>query len=403
MVKKFIILGELNKKHFLPFLLAIHQIINKIFNKYYPQNTGNNVFNMYSISFGMMSIIFLPYIFKLKVKEEEKEREIHKKKWLHYPLLMIIYLIYNITKALIVVSKLSSSGINQTVNPLAEGPFVFISLEMILLTVASLILLKYKYFIHHVISITGFILFGNFSDLILNYYPQIILYSAFSIIIQLLGIIIDVIYFYYQKYMMEKLFYPYWRISFTIGVSLFLFSTGYLIYVLVEKDKTNPLIIDSKMFYSYFSNKDVGLKVGRQILTFIFSIISSILYILNIYYFNPNYILISFQFSKFVDVLINETTSIRYFCIIFFIIQLFFLMIYLEILEFNFCNLNKNTKRNIEFRSIIESSGRSGRDSFVESGNIDINKDYAINALENEEKTNNNLELYPLNDNEVIP
>ena len=403
MVKKFIILGELNKKHFLPFLLAIYQIINKIFNKYYPQNTGNNVFNMYSISFGMMSIIFLPYIFKLKVKEEEKEREIHKKKWLHYPLLMIIYLIYNITKALIVVSKLSSSGINQTVNPLAEGPFVFISLEMILLTVASLILLKYKYFIHHVISITGFILFGNFSDLILNYYPQIILYSAFSIIIQLLGIIIDVIYFYYQKYMMEKLFYPYWRISFTIGVSLFLFSTGYLIYVLVEKDKTNPLIIDSKMFYSYFSNKDVGLKVGRQILTFIFSIISSILYILNIYYFNPNYILISFQFSKFVDVLINETTSIRYFCIIFFIIQLFFLMIYLEILEFNFCNLNKNTKRNIEFRSIIESSGRSGRDSFVESGNIDINKDYAINVLENEEKTNNNLELYPLNDNEVIP
>ena len=403
MVKKFIILGELNKKHFLPFLLAIHQIINKIFNKYYPQNTGNNVFNMYSISFGMMSIIFLPYIFKLKVKEEEKEREIHKKKWLHYPLLMIIYLIYNITKALIVVSKLSSSGINQTVNPLAEGPFVFIGLEMILLTVASIILLKYKYFIHHVISITGFILFGNFSDLILNYYPQIILYSAFSIIIQLLGIIIDVIYFYYQKYMMEKLFYPYWRISFTIGVSLFLFSTGYLIYVLVEKDKTNPLIIDSKMFYSYFSNKDVGLKVGRQILTFIFSIISSILYILNIYYFNPNYILISFQFSKFVDVLINETTSIRYFCIIFFIIQLFFLMIYLEILEFNFCNLNKNTKRNIEFRSIIESSGRSGRDSFIESGNIDINKDYAINVLENEEKTNNNLELYPLNDNEVIP
>ena len=317
--------------------------------------------------------------------------------------MMVIYWIYNITKVLIVASKLSSSGINQTMNPLAEGPFVFISLEMILLTVASLILLKYKYFIHHVISITGFILFGNFSDLILNSYFQIIQYSAFSIIIQLLGIIMDVFYYYYQKYMMEKLFYPYWRISFIIGVSLVLFATGYLIYVLVEKDKTNPLIIDSKMFYSYFSNKDVGLKVGRQILTFIFSIISSILYILNIYYFNPNYILISFQFSKFVDVLINETTSIRYFCIIFFIIQLFFLMIYLEILEFNFCNLNKNTKRNIEFRSIIESSGRSGRDSFVESGNIDINKDYAINTLENEEKTNNNLELYPLNDNEVIP
>ena len=402
MVKKIIILGELNQKHFLPLLLAIYQIINKIFNKYYPQNTGNQVFNMYSLSLGMMSIIFIPCIFKLKINQEEKERQIHKRKWWHYPLMMIIYWIYNITKVLIVASKLSSSGINQTMNPFAEVPFVYIGLEMILFTVASIILLKYKYFIHHIISITGFILFGNFSDLILNSYFQIIQYSAFSIIIQLLGIIMDVFYYYYQKYMMERLFYPYWRISFIIGVSLVLFATGYLIYVLVEKDKTNPLIIDSKMFYSYFSNKDVGLKVGRQILTFILSIISSILYTLNIYYFNPNYVLISFQFSKFVDVLMNEKESNKYYFIIFFIFQLFFLMIYLEIIELNFCDLNKNTKRNIELRSIIESTGNDGRDSFVETGNIDINKDYAINTRENEEKTSKNVELLPLNDNEVI-
>ena len=37
MVKKFITLGEINKKHLLPLFLAIYQIINKFFNKYYPK------------------------------------------------------------------------------------------------------------------------------------------------------------------------------------------------------------------------------------------------------------------------------------------------------------------------------------------------------------------------------
>jgi hypothetical protein len=61
-------------------------------------------------------------------------------------------------------SKKSESGNKQVVNPFSEGPFANIGIEMILLTVASIIILKYKYFIHHIISMAGFILFGNFSD-----------------------------------------------------------------------------------------------------------------------------------------------------------------------------------------------------------------------------------------------
>ena len=87
----------------------------------------------------------------------------------------------------------------------------------------------------------------------------------------------------------------------------------------------------------------------------------------------------------------------KYYCIIFFIFQLFFLMTYLEILEFNFCNLNKNTKKNIEFRSIIESSGESGRDSSVNLRSIDINDDYSIVSSDND------IELSPQIDNEVNP
>ena len=393
MVKKIIIFGEINKKHILPLSLAIYQVLNKIFNTYYPKNILNGIFELYSMALGMLSILFLPCIFKIKVTEEEKEREIHKRKWLHYPLLIVIYWIYHLAKLFMVISKVKARGNDETINPFAESPFAFIGLEMILLTVASIILLKYKYFIHHIISMAGFILFGNFSDLLLGSYSEIIKFGAVPIIIQIFGIISDVVYYYYQKYMMEKLFYPYWTISFTAGIGLALFATAILIYVLVLKEKANPFIVDPQRFYSYFNGNDIGLKVGKIILLYILSVVNTILNILNIYYFSPNYILISFQFSKFVDVLINESNSKKYITIIFFVIQLFFLMIYLEILELNFCNLNQNTKKSIDFRSTIDSSGENGRDSTIGLGVVDINADYSLDLSENGDKNNNNIEL----------
>ena len=402
MVKKIIIFGEINKKHILPLSLAIYQVLNKIFNTYYPKNILNGIFELYSMALGMLSILFLPCIFKIKVTEEEKEREIHKRKWLHYPLLIVIYWIYHLAKLFMVISKVKARGNDETINPFAESPFAFIGLEMILLTVASIILLKYKYFIHHIISMAGFILFGNFSDLLLGSYSEIIKFGAVPIIIQIFGIISDVAYYYYQKYMMEKLFYPYWRISFAVGIGLVLFTTSLLIYILVLKEKANPFIVNYQRFYSYFNGNDIGLKVLKMILNYISSVISTILYILNIYYFSPNFILISFQFNKFVDVLINEKDTKKYFTIIFFVVQIFFLMIYLEIIELNFCDLNKNTKKNIDLRSIIEESGQNGRDSSVGLGVVDINADYTLNLSENGNKNDNDIELLQQNENEEM-
>ena len=96
----------------------------------------------------------------------------------------------------------------------------------------------------------------------------------------------------------------------------------------------------------------------------------------------------------------NEKDNSKFYCIIFFAFQLFFLMIYLEILELNFCNLNKNTKKNIEFRSIAESTLENGRDSTIGKGIIDINKDYCIDS-ENNDKIDKNIELLQQNENEV--
>ena len=50
-------------------------------------------------------------------------------------------------------------------------------------------------------------------------------------------------------------------------------------------------------------------------------------------------------------------------------VQILFFLFYLEILEFNFCNLNKNTKRNIKKREIKQSIEENNEDEDYE---IDI-------------------------------
>ena len=45
-----------------------------------------------------------------------------------------------------------------------------------------------------------------------------------------------------------------------------------------------------------------------------------------------------------------------YLLIPFFFIEFIMILIFLEIIEINFCGLNKNLKRNIESRGIIDSS-----------------------------------------------
>ena len=68
-------------------------------------------------------------------------------------------------------------------------------------------------------------------------------------------------------------------------------------------------------------------------------------------------------------------------------------MIYLEIIELNFCGLHENTKSKINYRGQLELTEDFGRNSSID--NIDLNKDYFldtkdVNAIEM--KTKNTLE-----------
>ena len=401
---KFIILGELNLKLLLPFFLAIIQIIFNIFNRYFPGDRENTVLDFFSTSLGVISVVLIPHIFKftnIEIKNDNVSN-IHKKKCIHYSILIVIFLIFSIMKAIAKGMKVDlTKETHKVSNPFTEGPYIYIGIEMILLTIVSIFLLEYKYYIHHFIAIVAFIILGAICDGILGYYSEMIKYDFLTNFIQFLSLVADVINYYYQKYMLEKLYYPYWRISFFQGIVLFVFAISLLIFALIDKDKDNSDIVIISGFYLYFKEVHPGLIVARQLLYMILYFINASLAILNIYYFNPNFILISFHMPKFLQILIDKEPN-QYYCLIFFFLQFFSLLIYLEIIELNFCNLNKNTKRNIKLRGIIEISKDTISDTSSLTEQIEINNDYYIDTNENKEnesdKVSSSMEMLPKKD-----
>ena len=377
----------------MPFLSALANIALKMIIYYFPGDRQNIVLDLYSSSFGMLSVTFIPYIFKFADIDKCNDQFRKKKKCINYTLLVLAYAFYSITQEIPSRMKASLSESQNIINYLAQGPFLYIGVEMILLTIVSIFLLKYKYYNHHFISMAAFIIFGTISDIILNYYPHMAKYGLLINTFEFLRIFADVIYYYYQKYMMEILFYPYWKISFCIGICVSFTATLLLIYVLTDPDKADSKIPTIADFYLYFTEAHPGLIIGKQLIIIVLYLISFSLTMLNIYYFNPNYILISYHIAKVVNNIIDliKGEPDKLYSLNFFVLQFLSLMIYLEIIELNFCKMNENTKRNINLRGLLDMDGESDRKSTI----VDINKDYYIDTSINDGQKDNNIEMVP--------
>ena len=61
----------------------------------------------------------------------------------------------------------------------------------------------------------------------------------------------------------------------------------------------------------------------------------------------PNYVIIGIETSKIPKSIMGIEGNNKWLILIVSILQIFSTLFYLEILEFNFCSLNKNTKKNI--------------------------------------------------------
>ena len=262
----FIKFGIINtKKIFLPFLLAVTEIAYLLFIKYYPVQEVNSILHIYSMALAEMSIKFLPCILKISDKGESviKRQVIKKKCCRHYTILSLLCffrsninsIVISIFDKLVLGKRLNLSGSNL----FCSDDLIIMGFEMILIVFVSKWLLKYKYYKHHIISTIVFVIFGIISELCLGNYFQNNGYFFLSKFIRIVGASFDGTYICFQKYMMEKFYYPYWNIAFVPGVIMFINGSILLIFVLLFKDSNNEFVTS---FYLYFKVKEgLGLAI----------------------------------------------------------------------------------------------------------------------------------------------
>ena len=262
------------------------------------------------------------------------------------------------------------------------------AVEINLTTLETFLLLKYRYYIHHMISLVIFFVLGITNDFIMRSY-YIIKYDYFYIYIYFL--VIEVSLFCYLKYMMDKLYYPYMEVLLFWGITgliekLLIFS-GMIIYE--YKNNINEIIHD---FYVYFTGTSVLPIIFIQFFySLIISAVDNLLIMLVLYYLRPNHLIFCDEWSVFFRIILYQERENKYYTIIPFAFQILALMFYFEIIEYNFCNLNHNTAKNIKQRegSIYKENDINQRNS--NASNIELGENYYLSNTDNKTDNDGNL------------
>ena len=106
------------------------------------------------------------------------------------------------------------------------------AVEIVLLTIMTIIFLKYKYHIHHIISLIIFCLLSFAIDFLLeNFEEGLLNQGTLKIVLDFIIIILELSNFCYPSYMMNTLYYHYWTINFYLGLFLFSLNTFFLIAI----------------------------------------------------------------------------------------------------------------------------------------------------------------------------
>ena len=189
--------GRIDKKLLFVAVIVITHLIDTIIYYKFP-NRRNFLINDFieDISSVLIGIIFY-LIFNKKEKNKQEKNKSFK---------YIVYLF------LFLAIKLSYERLYIYFNENGEYNYDIIlntinGAEIILMTFGTSFLLKYKYYIHHIISMSIYCLLGIACDFILgNFFKLNYTYIAIHIIY----IFIEVMMFCYFKYMMDKLYYNYY-------------------------------------------------------------------------------------------------------------------------------------------------------------------------------------------------
>ena len=357
-------LGKIDKRIIWPFLFALIQCALYLIDSLFPRDKVNQIIDNFAVSLSQLLIIIIPFIFKTKEKIIKKD-EICTKKNIKYQ--AILWIINLVLFFFIRLASLKGSTITSLHNSLLATRE---AIEIIILIIITMIFFKSKYYIHHIISLVIYCSLSVGIDFLLdNYNVELLVQTPLQIISNIGTLILEIVLICYQAYMMNILYYHYWTICFSLGLFLLLISLFTLILAYTLGDENN----EENFFYSYFQflkNAEYKYSIPRFLSWIVIYAFMDIFKLLTLEKLTPNHMMISYGISKFANNLIWSQNRRKWYSIILFLLQFIILFFFLELLEFNFCNLNKNTKRNIEKRGLISMDMResinSNNEIFIE-------------------------------------
>ena len=174
----------------------------------------------------------------------------------------------------------------------------------------------------------------------------------------------------YIKYMIDKLYYNYIEILIYWGLIGLSFKLFYLSYVLIYEIKNETSLLFEDL-YEYFTETNIFVIIFFQFFYYLS-------------FFGLTYLLLIDEFTVFETNMFYVDTNDKYYTLIPFAFQVLALLFYFEILEFNFCKLNKNTAKNIRKR-VGNDVGDDDIGTLKKNDNIDLpggQYEYELDSLE---------------------
>ena len=348
-MSKFIIsIGLINKNIYLPIIYMIVYLGANFFWIYQNNNEVTRYLEGFGAPLGQIYIYTIGSLFKYRRTKNKVINKIEKSNKKHFKDFSILFVI----DLLNFLADIYHSYFSDIGKDSFKELYLKDSIEIIFITLATFFILKYKYYIHHFISIAVFVILSIVIDVILHNYQTI---NKATIIISIIYVIVESFYYTYLKYLVEKKYYFTFDIIGILGSFDFIFTLiSFIIEIIVNKVKRNYSMIFQ--FYFFYKEHHTWYMILRFLIGFIIEgIIISTLEIVILKELTPNYVIISYALSKIPIYIVGNEGNNRWIILAISIIQIISLLFYLEILEFNFCSLNKNTKKSIIKRERIES------------------------------------------------
>ena len=370
-----IVFGRVDKKLLLIVLMFVIQLVHLITiyeGANYYQDTFVSLLNDFSPIIGGIALYF---IFKNKKNVQHNTSGKSKK---NFTYVIILFFLLGIHASVDYCFPYFVTEQRYKINNILN---TFNGVTIIIITLVTLFLLKYKYYIHHYITMVLFSVLGVIADVIMGGYKIINFRYAYIFIIVLFD---EVMISCYMKFMMDKLYYQYTEVLIYYGLSKLISDVGFMTGLGIYEYK-NDITSDNAQYryifnsiQTYFQTTNVATIIFFQFIFFlILFFIKWLLYVQIIYYLRPNHTIINDEINVFESQIIykkienaelNIKNTDKYYTFIPFILQMLCLLFYFEILELNFCKLNNDTVKNIQKRERNEGNdkyeSKEARDSF---------------------------------------